>query len=217
MPSVTRLRVPIVPSGDRSSDGSVADDNAKDNDIQAWTISLYLPSDLSAEHRSSGLPPDLIEKEIRLRIAQAEDALLNLKSNLRRSACVWGHKNQHTAGTGTRPNTRMQALISRYERKIQRDADRYRAAREALLHLHLSAGYVELFPVLKKTDVCYRAMEEDPKKRKRHVSQGRVVLSWIWTRKATVVQTAEQEQGNELDEGAWKIVFQGVLDSDERI
>lgn len=174
MPCVAAIRTPID-----------ADDSEEESQkVSTYAIPLFLPSSIKPEMRATGITSGLVEKEIRLQEALAEDSLFNLKLNLRRQATLWDHKRQHTAGTGTRTNTRMQDIIARYANKQQRDADRYRAAREALIALAPSYPYSVCFPKLRKNDICFPHKEEESRNRKRRKAEGegRRKISWIWTR-----------------------------------
>ena len=99
--------------------------------ISAVDLDLRLPSSLLPQQHSFCVP-GLVEKEKRLRLAQAYDSLDTLRRDIRVNWKYRTHKTKHTSGTGTKPNTRMASLIKRSDEKIKRIAHRYRAAREAL-------------------------------------------------------------------------------------
>jgi|SRR5215510_11837306 len=75
---------------------------------------LYLPSDLPEGFIIAG---DLPDKERRLRLAQVNDSLLELKRLLRITMGLWEYKYSQL-GSGQHPNTRAHALIDRYHDKI---------------------------------------------------------------------------------------------------
>ena len=53
-----------------------------DNMLPAENIPLFLPSSLSSNHSSSPVFSKLLAREVRLRIAQAEDALADIRHHL---------------------------------------------------------------------------------------------------------------------------------------
>ncbi len=61
--------------------------------------------------------------------------MIAMKRRLRKGATLWKHKKDHIAGTGVAANTRMQTAIAKQESKTRSEAERYRAARSALLVL----------------------------------------------------------------------------------
>lgn len=131
---------------------------------------LYLPSQIPQEESLFG---DLVQKERRLRVAQADDALIELRRLLRITMGLWQYK--HTQlGSGQHSNTRARALISRFKNKINRCADRYRAARNALKSLDPTAGWTMRFLELQPDDI------RGPEKSDEDESERQRELSWIW-------------------------------------
>lgn len=100
-----------------------------------WDIPLCLPSSFTAEQRYEYCASGLEEKERRLRFAQAEDALDELRRVLRAVLALDRHRSTQTAGSGVAANTRMQSLLSRHRAKQHRIAERYRHARAMLVKL----------------------------------------------------------------------------------
>lgn len=92
---------------------------------------ICLPSGLPAELRAA-LPPqhNLIDKERRLRRAQCDDALFELRRHLRIRASAFRQKKKSTRGQ--RESTRAQAVLSQFTSKIDLIAERYREAFAAL-------------------------------------------------------------------------------------
>lgn len=168
MPCVVSLLPPVPPS--------LVEDDLDDDElptVSATDISLFLPSGIPPAMRQMACMPDLVKKETRLRIAQACDALTNLRRHLRIGATVFDHRKKQTAGTGTKRNTRMQTLLTRYTDKALLDAERYRAARAALMELEPDGDWAVRLPELKKEHVR-------PPHREAGQSEGRHNLSWIW-------------------------------------
>lgn len=172
------------------------------DDLLPETINLHLPSNLPSVLRNVPQAKELIEKERRLRHAECLDALTSLRRRLRIGARLFDQKMMQTAGTGTRRNTRMQSLIDQYQARKNRDANRYRAARKALMVLDPQGDWKSyLLPLRAEDEVApFRAQEERKKKRRRTnepgSSEGYRSLSWIWK---TVSQTPDRE-GEEVSE-----------------
>lgn len=134
-------------------------------------ISLKLPSAMPPSLRTSclyGLP----EKEQRLRLAQAEDALSDLRRQLRITMGLWQYKTSQI-GPSQRSTTRARALISRFNEKTTRCAQRYRAARSALLALSPTGEWQKRLRELKDEDVKGPGKGDDE-------AEGTRELSWIW-------------------------------------
>lgn len=167
MPCVDMVRPPTEVASDEPDDM---------HPISAVDMDLVLPHSLTANLRAQ-LPSNLIHKYQRLRLAQAEDALVAMKRSLRRGATLFDHQTEHIAGTGVAANTRMKVAIQRQNAKAQLDASRYRAAREALLVLDPLGSWRYRLQVLRETDV-----RPPPKGRSKRgaPSEGRKTLTWIW-------------------------------------
>lgn len=151
--------------------------------------SLCLPSDLTSELRSALSPRlKLIDKEVRLRRAQAEDCLGELRRLLRLKSASLTFKKINNVGQ--RDNTRARSVIVKFNSKIALTAERYRAARAALQKLDPEESWAEHLRPLAKEDVRGLGNDKDndnAPKRKGHdirnqPSEGRRELSWIWSR-----------------------------------
>ncbi|KAJ8489442.1 hypothetical protein ONZ45_g13579 [Pleurotus djamor] len=131
-------------------------------------FSLQLPSHFPRS-------PELLSVqsiETRLRIAQADDAITEIKRLLRISAGLKDYK--HTqVGYGQQPNTRMRAVIARYQMKVDMASNRYRAARRALLTLDEGGDWTPRLLELKPEHV--RWPSRNPTE-----SESRREVSWIW-------------------------------------
>ncbi|KLO04935.1 hypothetical protein SCHPADRAFT_840007, partial [Schizopora paradoxa] len=155
-----------------SDSGSESDDDSFG--CRVWEIELRLPSSLSVPDRTRYCVPGLVDKEHRLRLAQAEDALVELRRAIRTVTALELHKSRQTAGTGVAANTRMLSLIARHKRKRSRVADRYRAAREALLTLEPDGAWQARLLQLNEEHI--RPPHPDPGT----TGQGTFETSWIW-------------------------------------
>ncbi|KLO06045.1 hypothetical protein SCHPADRAFT_806026, partial [Schizopora paradoxa] len=185
---------------------SETDDDAFGCDV--WDIELRLPSSLSPADRARFCVPGLVEKETRLRIAQADDALVDLRRTIRTISTLRAHHSTQTSGTGVAANTRMQSLIARHKRKEGRVADRYRAAREALLSLDPAGNWTQRLLELEHED-CRPAHPEKKSTTKNGkttygatTGQGTYKTPWIWLTGGLVPpQPGETAEEIRLDEG----------------
>ena len=156
---------------------------------------LYLPSNLPSNLRAV-LPPEfgLMKKELRLRTAQCEDALVELRKLLRIRGLALTQKKKNARGQ--KENTRARTVIGQLSNRIQLAAERYREAFEALqiLDADTSSAWRSRLQRLKDEDI--RAMNEADEeeydgnlgnkgrsqrgaKRKRK-GNGYRASSWIW-------------------------------------
>lgn len=135
---------------------------------------LYLPSSLPRQLLDTHDLTAILEKEKRLRIAQADDALAEIRRQRRIITGLWHFKKLNVAGTGNKPNTRMRSLYNRFNNKTQRCAARYRAAYAALMSLDPHGTWRERLRVLHKKDIRGPGKENDGS------SNGRFEPSWIW-------------------------------------
>jgi len=141
----------------------------------AATTPLYLPSSFPAEIHSQPDMKSICEKECRLREAQADDALFDL----RRQRCVmqglWQFKKLNMSGTSNRPNTRMLTLHKQMQQKVMRIADRYRRARAALVVLDPEGDWCTCLKELKNEDIRGPGKEAHE-----GTTNSRYEPSWIW-------------------------------------
>lgn len=162
MPGVSNL---TLPSASLHDDDDIPVENAED-------VPLYLPSSAPDDLRTRPQWAPLIRTEIRLRLAQAEDSLAELRRQLRTSHALPTYKKQQVVGQG--PNTRARAIFSRFSAKTDRCSDRYCRAYEALQILDPNGSWTQRLQKLNKEDVRGPGREED------EPSEGRRVTSWIW-------------------------------------
>ena len=203
MPGILNFRdhVGVVAEDDDDDD----DDDLQDVAVHAYSIPLHLPSAIPANIRDACCIPGLPEKEIRLRYAQCDDALISLRKHLRIGATLFDHKMQHTSGTGNKPNTRMQTLLKNYKAKEESDKERYRQACKALLDLNPTGSYNDW------KERFHELQDEDahPPFRKTGESEGRRTLSWIW--RTPIGQQDEDEVSEEEIENGKYIYFEFII------
>ncbi|KAH6887831.1 hypothetical protein BKA70DRAFT_1235793 [Coprinopsis sp. MPI-PUGE-AT-0042] len=141
--------------------------------IDPSSVQLILPSALSPSLRAT--VPKLVDIELRLRIAQADDALADIRRQRQLITGLWTFKKLNLSGQGNRPNTRIRAIHTRMISKTDQLADQYRAAYSALLLLETdpNATWRSCFQHLAQKDVRGPGREDGE-------SGGRHTASWIW-------------------------------------
>ena len=197
------------PSMPASSDLRLPGDVEKTE--SAVDMDLLLPSSFPGHVRSGANLVPLAVKEQRLRHAQCREALTSLRRRLRVCARLFDNKRLHTAGTGTRPNTRMQALLDRQAIHRDRDVERYRAARNALASLDPDGPWQNTLRPLLNQDIRapirgqVETMKITKKRKSRQgadlESEGRRTLSWLWLSTPQIDGTSDEAAKHELEEG----------------
>jgi hypothetical protein len=141
-------------------------------------LALHLPSGIPCHLRQAEDIKILADKECRLRIAQADEALSDIRRARRTITGLTQFKKFNICGTGNKPNTRMRTLYNRWKGKINRAAERYRAARAALLLLQPDGGdWHDRLRKLDPSDIRGPGKAtDDPTP----VPNGRYETSWIW-------------------------------------
>ncbi len=162
---------------------------------RAEDIPLWLPSSLPPLLRSS-LAPGLADKERRLRLAQADDALEDIRRLRRILTGIVEFKRLNVTGTGQRSTLKVRSLYTKFQDKVKRAAERYRAARAALERLDESGDWRTRFKVLLESDLRGPGRDEDDRS-----SEGRWEMSWIWRVPRGPGQVMPQGVEGELDPG----------------
>ena len=122
--------------------------------LAAEDVPLFFPSSLSPNLQMTPEFSKTLAHEIRLRIAQADDALADIRHHLRLISGLWQFKKVNISGTGNRPNTRMRSLFTRFNHRMRQSVLRYRAARSALLAEKLGGqNWEDRLKDLKDSDV----------------------------------------------------------------
>lgn len=140
----------------------------------AESMPLYLPSSLPQCLRQLPELATVLEKELRLRIAQADDALAEIRRQRRIISGLWQFKKLNVDGTGSKACTRMQMLYNRFNLRTQRCARCYRAARSALLALDPNGCWQSRLKDLKDDDIRGPGKDDDRSR------NSRFEPSWIW-------------------------------------
>ena len=157
------------------------------------SMPLYLPSSLPSDISHRPELKDIREAERRLREAQADDALADVRRLRRIIQGLWQFKKLNVSGTGNRPNTRMLNLYTRFDMKIRHAANRYNIAYTALKCLDPNGGWKERLKELKPSDL--RGPGRDSENPEDAKSNGRFEPSWIW-----LVTRLPQERGENQTE-----------------
>lgn len=166
MPMVAQLR---------TSSAMAADDGEDEGTTRITKdTNLSLPSALPIHLRSSEALHELISKEKRLRIAQADDALADIRRLRRVLTDVRQFRKLNVSGMGQKANTRMRALYDRFMSKIQRAAAGYRAARAALTVLDPEGDWSTRLLVLQDKHISGPGRDDN------QPGEGRYEQSWIW-------------------------------------
>lgn len=170
---------------------------------------LWLPSAIPKNMWLSACLPGLPEKEKRLRVAQADDALADLRRQLRVSATVRDFKRVNIGGTSQREGTRTNIVLDRFRQKIERTKARYRAAYAALAQLDPGGEWTARLQELKEDDVRSPHRDHDDeelrskkkKAKQNRPSEGRRELSWIWLRQGPGGRPTEALSADEISDG----------------
>ena len=154
---------------------------------------LFLPSGIPYGMRVTEGVRGLVAKEIRLRVAQAEDALYQIRRSLRIRKGLVHYKHIHVDGPSQSRNTRARGLLDRFQDKLDRHVARYQAAHGALCSLDPGGAWESRLKQLAKKDVRGpgRDNEASPVDEYGHrksrqqlqrevASEGRYEPSWIW-------------------------------------
>ncbi|KAG2122912.1 hypothetical protein DEU56DRAFT_873540 [Suillus clintonianus] len=155
-------------------------------------IKLFLPSSLTADTISCS--PHLLTIEWELQIAQAGDALDEIRQSLRLRDYMYTFKRNCIRGQSA--NTRAHNVLGRVEARAAAAADRYRAAHTALSSLapvlNKVGWNVKLHSLNNKDDVHGMTV---PRKGE---SEGRRQLLWIW-----VVEGVGDDEDEVVQDGLW--------------
>jgi hypothetical protein len=150
-------------------------------------MALLLPSTIN---RQIPIDSALEEYEYRLRFAQAEDALIELRHHLRLRSHLYVKKDRFARGVAA--NTRSKNIISRTDDKVKACATKYRIARAAVKTLarHLKkSGWEAKLLLLNDADIRGMMVGLEGE------SEGKRTLSWIWKTTGVGSQDAGMNDG----------------------
>ena len=138
-------------------------------------IRLWLPSALPAAIRSAAVPQGLQDKERRLRIAQADDALEDLRRCRRILTGVNEFRQYNVDGMGQRTEGKVRTVYSNFRDKQQCAAEQYRVARATLVALDPQGDWVTHFKELRQNDIRGPGQDDNMA-----LGEGYYEISWIW-------------------------------------
>lgn len=177
---------------------------------------LWLPSELPADKRDGACIRGVVNKEQRLRFAQIQDALVELRRARRVNRGVYTHFRINVAGAGQRESTRSRTILKNSQGRIDRAARRYNACRASLLKLDPDGAWAQDYKILTEGDNKGpgRGREDGP------TGQGDYQPSWIWTVPAHAANrsnaTSSQEQVTEDYQAAMRIDWARTVARAER-
>ena len=174
--------------------------------LAAEDVPLFLPSSLSPNFQSAPAFMKTLGRETQLCIAQADDALADIRHHLRIISGLWLFKKVNISGTGNRPNTRMRSLFNRFNHRMRQSVLRYRAARSSLLAANLERQHWEdRLKDLKDSDVRGPGKDDfylqEAGKATYGASKGRYEISWIWLVPQTKSEIDRNSSEQVFDEG----------------
>ena len=105
MPCVEHLILPTADHAVPTHSPSTPTNPITNDPVEPQLEKLYLPSNVSPSVRVVGCAKDLSTKETRLRIAQAEDALYQIRRSLRVRKGLVHYKHIHVDGPSQARNT----------------------------------------------------------------------------------------------------------------
>ncbi|TFY75959.1 hypothetical protein EWM64_g8053 [Hericium alpestre] len=193
---IVMCKVPTFSSGvedDADDDNADAEPDRIDDMHNAEEVDLILPSSLLASHRSGDYVEKLMFIETRLRLAQADDALGDLRHLRRAKQDVLDFKILNMSGAGNKPNTQVREVFNQVESCIQHIATCYNVAYRALTVLDPDSSWVACLHFLKAEDICGPGREEDK------VSEGRHEVSWIWLAPTEVIAQPSDESAESVE------------------
>ena len=172
---------------------------------------LLLPLSISRANSMLGCILGLTDKECRLRLAQADDAL----NELRRQLCITSSilvfkRGQHSASQRLSRTT--QGLMDRFRDKTLQCAQRYSAAFAALSVLDPGGNWTQRLQKLDHSkDLQLPRHEEDPKKKKgRMAGENRWELSWIWLTPKVGSRQSDVVTADEINDCEYSVTSQSL-------
>lgn len=165
------LYIPLI-AEDFATTSSTESSHAMSADHPPEAMSLGLPSTLAESLLQNSGTFNLVEIELRFRLAQADESLSELRRLLRVTMGLTDYKSKQI-GPSQRAGTRARNLINRFRDKVSRCAERYKAARNALLALDPQGKWKIRLLQLKDEDIRTPGRGEDE-------SEGFREVPWIW-------------------------------------
>ena len=156
-------------------------------------IPLILPSEVQPACRNTVCQHRVAEYEQQLRLAQLQDSLIELRRIRRiKHSLLMNHRTQ-VAGQGQHVNTRSRTIINAIDERIDKVAQRYCAAYDALLRLDRTGTWQETY--LKLTDDDNRGPGKE--EHEQCLGDGSYTISWIWLLNPRARDTGGEEGSGE--------------------
>ena len=156
-------------------DPPASDDTSEFDESKPELWPLLLPSELSQDCRSS-CHKGIMETERTLRLAQAQDNLVDLRRLRRTLRSLRTYFRSNVVGEGQKTQTKSRTVESGVTVRINRAVHRYRLAYSALLSLDPTGDWRKEYLELKDKDNRGPGKELD----ERGVGDGHYRMSWIW-------------------------------------
>lgn len=138
-------------------------------------------------------------------MAQADDALLELKRQLRISATIRDFKIAQVGGTSQKMGTRTRSLLDRFYQKTLRCGRRYSAAFAALSKLDPGGEWADRLRYLNHaTDIRGPHREDDDP------SEGKREMSWIWLAPRPNGCPTDADSPNEMSDSKL-FIYHGII------
>ncbi|KDQ15215.1 hypothetical protein BOTBODRAFT_54827 [Botryobasidium botryosum FD-172 SS1] len=169
----------------------IVGDTPKDFDI-------ILPSSFAAEKRSSMGLKSLADHELKLRLDQAREALLELRVCIQRFSIAVDEKQGKWSERGQKATTRMEGQIRRLQQSVQGATKTYRTIYKALVCLGLPPDHK-----------CFRPLKDADMSGSRRIwrelslGQGRKKVPWIWTAPLTFDTSNALDWNREANRVQW--------------
>lgn len=194
-----------------------SDMEAFESDALPELVPLMLPSALTSIQRTTACVPLLAHKELRLRYAQAHDALWDLRRLRRMFVGMLNHHKKQTLGTSTHANTRVTTVLKGFTARIMRAADRYRTSRQALISLDPEEEHFQwkqdFLPLLDEDIRGPGKDDEELLVRRQVPKEGTYRPSWIWLTRRLTPTVVDNGAKDDVMEG----IAQPVMSADEHI
>ncbi|KIL55654.1 hypothetical protein M378DRAFT_17763, partial [Amanita muscaria Koide BX008] len=180
--------------------GSIATDTDNTTSFvdRSETIPLHLPLSLPTSIQNA--IPHITENESRLRKAQAEEALDNIRRGRRMITGLTQFKKLNISGAGNKPNTRMRTVYNQLQNRIQRAAARYRDAWAAVAKGEVDGPWCKRFRRLEPSDIRGPGKQSDDPIR---MTNGRFEPSWIWIVGKVSTDCSTEEEFEETMRSEW--------------
>lgn len=206
-----RLKGPIALDSDLHTEKVPVD---AERDDFPESENLFLPSAIPEDFRARVCIPETIDAEIRLRIAQLTDFLINIRRCLRIRQKMIHWKNHNISGQ--HHGTRSRGIIDRMQARLNVLVKAYRVARIARLKLQRGdwelvwrelrdgdiKSYIDLEESVADAAKKARNAAKEARSGKKASGETRRELSWIWISTARVEASSDgKERGYNGFEG----------------